>query len=77
MKMMIACTTGKWARTMDWKARNPMPLSAKIELDNHRPTKRKPSETAMSDTTGKIALRNACLKMTDVEDNPFARAVRM
>ena len=54
-----------------------MPFSAKTDSTITEPPSRKPSDTAVSDTTGRIALRSACLNSTEPVDRPLARAVRI
>mgnify|MGYP003989514765 CR=1 FL=1 len=73
----MACITSKSERWIDCHAKRPRPFNVNTDSITTEPPNMKPSCAADNDTTGMIALRNACLNSTTYVFSPLARAVRI
>ena len=71
---IAACTTGKSALLIEVITSRPTPGHAKIVSTITDPESSAPIRSPRMVTTGIIALRNACLKITVRRGSPFARA---
>ena len=70
-------TTGKSLFSTQSTANLPMPGQANTVSVSSAPPRRLPNCRPMTVDTGSMALRSACLMLTEPFDRPLARAVRM
>ena len=76
-KSTMPWTTGKSLFSTQSTANLPMPGHANTVSVSSAPPKRLPNCRPMTVDTGSMALRSACLMLTEPFDRPLARAVRM
>ena len=72
----MPCTTGKSLLSTQSTANLPMPGQANTVSVKSAPPSRLPNCRPMTVDTGSMALRRACLTLTEPLERPLARAVR-